>query len=97
VPTAGRLNISLCTMSMLGAKCGLTALGLVNAQSIMSIVFQLYDVLRFDSTEVINVLINISSQKLNIQIFLIVKLRVHEYTSELTSTPKAEIFAFCKR
>jgi len=36
-------------------------LGLVNAQSIMHITFQLY-VLRFDSTVVIYVLINISSQ-----------------------------------
>jgi len=33
------------------------------------IVFQLYDVLRFDSSEVINVLINISPPKLNNQIF----------------------------
>jgi len=42
---------------------------LVNAQSIMHIVFQLNDVLRFDSTVVINVLIKISSPKLNNQIF----------------------------
>jgi len=42
---------------------------MVNAQSIMHIVFQLYDVLRFDSTVVIHVLINISSPKLNNQIF----------------------------
>jgi len=41
---------------------------LVNAQSSMHIVFQLYDVLRFDSTVVINVLINISFPKLNNQI-----------------------------
>jgi len=33
-------------------------------------VFQLYDVLRFDSTVVVNVLINISSLKLNNQFFL---------------------------
>ena len=33
----------------------------INAQSIMLIGYQLYDVLRFDSTVVINVLINISS------------------------------------
>jgi len=32
---------------------------LVNAQSIMHIVFQLYDVLRFDSAVVSNILINI--------------------------------------
>jgi len=31
---------------MVGEKCGLTVLVLVNAQSIMNIVFQLYDVLR---------------------------------------------------
>jgi len=31
---------------MLGEKCGLTVFVLVNAQSIMHIVFQLYDVLR---------------------------------------------------
>jgi len=42
---------------------------LVNAQSIMHIVFQLYDVLRFDSTLVINVLFNTSSPLLNKQIF----------------------------
>jgi len=36
----------------------------------MHIVFQLYDVLMFDSTVVINVLMNISSLKLNNQIIL---------------------------
>jgi len=51
-------------------KYGLTALVLVNAQSIMHIVFQLYDAFRFDSTVVVNVFINISSPKLNNQIFL---------------------------
>jgi len=56
-----------------GEKCGLTVLVWVNAQSIIHIVFQLYDVLRFDSTAVINVLINISSPKLNNQFFLISK------------------------
>jgi len=50
-------------------KRGLTVLGLVNAQSIMHVTFQLYDVLRFDSTVVIYALINISSPKLNNQIF----------------------------
>jgi len=35
----------------------------------MHIVLQLYDVLRFDPAVVINVLINISSPKLNNQIF----------------------------
>jgi len=58
---------------VVGEKCSLTALVLVNAQSIMHIVLQL-DVLRFDSTVqynyvVINVLINMSSPKLNDQIF----------------------------
>jgi len=41
----------------------------VNAQSIMHIVFQLYDVLRFDSTVVINVFTNITSPKSNNQFF----------------------------
>jgi len=81
---------------MVGEKCGLTVLVLVNAQSMMHVVFQLYDVLRFHSTVVINVLINISSQKLNNHFFLISKLRVHEYASGLTSTPKAELFCSCK-
>jgi len=40
-------------------------LGLINVQSTMHIVFELYDVLRFDSTVVISVLINISSLQLN--------------------------------
>ena len=54
---------------MVGEKCGLTnVLVLVNAQSIVYIVFQLGDVLRFDSILVINVLINISCLKLNNQI-----------------------------
>jgi len=60
---------------MVDKKCGLTVLVLVNAQSILHIVFQLYDVLRFDSTVVINALINISSRKLNNQFLLISKLR----------------------
>jgi len=47
-----------------------SVLGLVNAQSIMYIPFQFYDVFRFDSTVVIYILINISSPKLNIQFFL---------------------------
>jgi len=38
---------------------------LVNAQSILHIVFQLYDLLRFATTLVINVLICISSSKSN--------------------------------
>ena len=45
-----------------------TVLGLVIAQTIMHM-FQLGDVLRFDSTVVIHVLITISSPKLNNQIF----------------------------
>jgi len=39
--------------------------GLVNAQSIVHITCQLSDVLRFDFTVAINVLINMSSPKLN--------------------------------
>jgi len=58
-----------------GKKRGLTVLGLVNAQSVMQIAFQLHDVLRFDSTVVIDVLIDISSLKLNNQFFLISKYR----------------------
>jgi len=55
---------------MVGEKCGLTVLVLVNSQSIMHIVFQFHDVLRFDSTVVVNVLINIvSSLKLINQTF----------------------------
>jgi len=65
----------LCRAGMVDKKCGLTVLVLVNAQSILHIVFQLYDVLRFDSTVVINALINISSRKLNNQFLLISKLR----------------------
>jgi len=53
----------------IGEKCCLTILVLVNAQSIMHIAFQLYDVLRFHSAVVINVLINISSLKLNNHFF----------------------------
>jgi len=66
----------------------LTVLGLVNAQLTMHIMLQHYDVLRFDATAVINVLINISSPKLNNQFFFISKHRMHEYASGLTSTPK---------
>jgi len=63
---------------MVGEKCGLTAVVLVNAQSIIHIVFQYYGVLRFDSTVVINVLINISSLKSINHIFFISMLIVHE-------------------
>jgi len=58
---------------MVGEKCGLTVLVLVNAQPIMRIVFQLYDILRFDSTVVIDVLIIITSPKLKNYIFFISK------------------------
>ena len=60
----------------------------------MHTVFQLYDVLRFDSTVVINVLINISSLKVKQPNFLMVKHRVHECASGLNSTPKAELFMY---
>jgi len=52
--------------------------------------------LTLDSTVVINVLINTSSPKLK-PVFFISKHRVHEYLSELTSTPHAELFCTCKR
>jgi len=54
---------------VVGENCGLTVLVLINAQSIMHIVSQLYDVLWFDSAVVINALTNTSSPKLNSQIF----------------------------
>jgi len=64
----------------------------------MHIAFQLHDVLRFDSSVFINVLINISSiPKVKHPIFFISKHRVHEFVSGLTSTPKAEIFCSSKR
>ena len=62
----------------------------------MYIVFQLYDALRLDSTAFINVLINITSPKLSNQFFFI-SSTVHEYASDLISTPKAELFCSCKR
>jgi len=62
-------DLILRRIGVVGEICGLTVLVLVNAQSMMHIVFQLYDVLRFDSTVAFNVLINISSQKLDNQIF----------------------------
>jgi len=43
----------------------------------MHVVFQLHDVLRFHSTVVIDVLISISSPKLNNQFFFISKLKMH--------------------
>jgi len=57
--------------------------------------FQFHEVLRFYSTVVINVLINISSLKLNNQ-FLKFQGMVHEYASELTTTHKAELVCSCK-
>ena len=62
----------------------------------MHIVFQLYDVLRFYSTVVIDVLINISSPKLSNHFFLISKLRMHGHTSGLTWEPNTELFCSCK-
>jgi len=52
------------------------------------IVFRLHDVLGFDSSLVINVLIHISSLKLNNQVFRSI---MHEYASGLTTTPKAQL------
>jgi len=54
----------------------------------MIIIFQLYHALKFDSTVVIYVLTT--------NFVLISKLKVHEYTSGLTSTRKAELFCSCK-
>ena len=61
-------NWILCRIGVEGEICGITLLDLVNAQCIMHIVFQLCDI-RFDSTVVINVLINVSCPKLNNQVF----------------------------
>jgi len=47
---------------------------------------------------VINVgYLSISSPKLKNKFFKILKYKVHEYVSQLTSTPKAELFCSCKR
>jgi len=56
------------------------------------IVFQLCDVLRFDSTVVINILINKSYPKLNNQFFFISNHSEDECIPGLTSTPMAELF-----
>jgi len=81
---------------VVGKKCSLTVLVLVNAQSIMHIVFQLNDVLRFDSTAQYNyIVINVLFNKLNNKFFLF-RSRMHKYASGLTSTPKAELFCSCK-
>jgi len=54
---------------VVGEKCGLTVLVLVNAQSIMHIVFQLDVVLRFDSTVVIKCTYPYIVPKVSNQIF----------------------------
>jgi len=92
-------NWILCRIGLVGKKCGLTVLVLVNAQSILHIVFQLYDVLRFDSTVVINVayISMCHPQSQTAKFFRILKFRVHEYASGLTSTSRAELFCNCKR
>jgi len=51
---------------------------------------KLYDVLRLDSAVVIDVLVNVSSPKLTINLLKISKHRVYECASGLTSIPKAE-------
>jgi len=58
----------------------------------MHILFQLFDVLRFDSTVVINVLINRSFLTLNNKIL---RSLAREYASELTTTPKGKAELFC--
>jgi len=60
----------------------------------MHVVFQLYDVLRFDSTVFINALIQYVIPKVKQPI--IWKHREHEHASGLTATPKAELFCSCK-
>jgi len=72
-----------CTVRYKPKNVGITVLGLVNVQSDMCIMFQLYDVLRFDSTVIINVLIYISSLKLNNQLFFNFRSIVHEYTENV--------------
>jgi len=57
-----------------------------------TLVFQIYDVLRFDSIAVINVLINIIILKLSNHCLKL----VHEYASDLTITTKAELLCSCK-
>jgi len=42
-------NHRLCRLCVVRQESGLTVPGLINAQSIMEIVFQLFDVLRFGS------------------------------------------------
>jgi len=42
-------------------------------------------------------LFNFGDDILIIKYFKIWKIRVHEYASGLTSTPKAELFCSCKR
>jgi len=54
----------------------------------MHIVFQLHGVHSFDCTVFINVLINISYLKLNNR-FSKFRSMVHEYVSQLTTTPKS--------
>ena len=55
----------LCRIGVLRQEMCLTVLGLVNAQSILHKVFQLYELLRFATTLVVNVLICISTPNLN--------------------------------
>jgi len=61
----------------------------------MRVVFQLYDVLRFDSTVFINALIQYVIPKAKKSI--IWKHGDHEHASGSTATPKAELFCSCKR
>jgi len=57
----------------------------------MHVVFQLH-VLRFDSTVVIDLLINIICPKLNHQVCFNSNVDVYDYASRLASMLKAEIF-----
>jgi len=79
---------------VVGEKGGFAVLALVNAQCVMHIVFQLYDILRFGSTVVINQYIIPKSET---TIFFKFRSRVHKYASRLTLTPRVELFCRCKR
>jgi len=84
---------------MIGKKCGLTVLVLVNVQSIMPIV-QYFSFMMFSGLTLLELLMLLSihhPRSETTKYFSISKLRVNECTSGLTSTPKAESFCSCKR
>jgi len=87
----------LCTINVVRQETWSYSIWFGKWSIIMHIVFQISDVLRFDCTVYINVLINISPVKVKESIFFNSKHRVHEYASGLTLTPKVELFCSCKR